>query len=87
MGMEERGTASTSVLTPWRRYRRRTDNSTVSGRLVKKDGKTLMEVKESKMPNFCCPNCKYPITQGNSGAFPNFFLETQIFHENHRPLD
>lgn len=78
---------STLVLTLWKRYKRCADNVTVSARLVSRDGEKFLEVKESRMLNFQCPNCKYLITQGNYEAFPNFFLEPKIFHETHRPLD
>ena len=87
MATEERGTASISVLTPWRRYKRRADNVEVNARLVHRDGTKLLEIRESRMPDFQCPNCKYLLTQRDTGAFPNFFLEPKIFHEYHRPLD
>ena len=87
MGTEERGTASMSALGPWKRYKRRADNVEVSARLVNRDGTKLLEVKESRMSDFQCPNCKYLLTQRDTGAFPNFFLEPKIFHEHHRPLD
>jgi len=88
MATEERGTASTLVpLGPWKNYVRRADNVRVSARLIQRDGTKLLEVKESRMDDFCCPNCKYLLTQRDTGAFPNFFLEPKIFHEGHRPLD
>lgn len=87
MDMEEQGTASMSTLSPWKKYKRRADNVIVSARLVLRKGTKLLEVKESRMSDFCCPNCKYMLTQRDTGAFPNFFLEPKIFHEFHRPLD
>ncbi len=50
-------------------------------------GEKLLEVKENRMADFPCPNCKYLITQRNSGSFPNFFLEPVLFHEAHKPID
>lgn len=87
MGTEERNTRSTSVPTPWLKYVRRADNVRVSARLVERNGVKLLEVKESRMSDFKCPHCSYLLTQRDTGAFPNFFLEPKIFHEHHKPLD
>lgn len=76
-----------SQLGPWKRYKRQADNVTISARLIERNGVKLLEVKESRMSDFRCPNCKYLLTQRDIGAFPNFFLEPQLFHEAHRPVD
>jgi len=88
MGTEERVTVSTWVpLGPWKNYIRRADHVKVSARLIQRDKMKFLEVKEPRMEDFHCPNCKYLLTQRDTGAFPNFFLEPKIFHDNHRPLD
>ena len=88
---EELITQFLSVLSEWRKYKRRADNIEVSARLVtiidQVRGKIkVLEIKENRMPDFACPNCKHLITQGNSQVFPNFFLEPKIFHEGHKPI-
>ncbi len=84
--------STVAQLSPWKRYKRRADNVTVRARLVMvtdqlQGEKKMLEVSENRMEDFPCPNCKYLITQGNSQAFPNFFLEPPIFLEAHKPLD
>lgn len=69
----------------WKKYKRTADNVEVTARIVSRDGTKLLEVKESRMSDFHCPNCKYLLTQRDTGSFPNFFLEPKIFHENHKP--
>lgn len=73
-------------LSPWLRYRRYSDNREVSGRLVERGGKRFIEVKEHLVENFRCPKCNELLTQGDTKAFPNFFLEPPIFHERHKPV-
>ena len=88
MATEEQHGQYTSVPpTPWLAYMRRADNVKVSARLVVREDVKLMEVRESRMPDFACPHCRYLLTQRDTGAFPNFFLEPKIFHEHHKPLD
>ncbi len=87
MAVEEKGIQSMSVLSSWKRYKRRADNVIVSARLVQRGGTKLLEVKESRMSDFTCPECKYLLTQRDTGAFPNFFLEPRIFHEAHKLVD
>ena len=71
----------------WKRYARRADNVKVQARLVEKEGKKFLEVKENKVGNFVCPNCAYLLSQEDTGVFPNFFLQPNLFHQAHRPLD
>lgn len=79
--------SQSTQLGPWKRYKRRADNVTISARLVQRDGVKLLEVKENRMPDFHCPNCQYLLTQRDTGAFPNFVLEPQLFHEAHKLAD
>lgn len=74
-------------LGPWIKYARLVDNARVSARLVNRDGTKMLEVKENRMSDFTCPKCKYLLTQRDTGAFPNFFLEPKKFHQAHRVLD
>lgn len=72
---------------PWKKYARLADNVRVTARLVEWKGGKFLEVKEKRMGDFTCPNCSYLLSQQDTGAFPNFFIETQKFHQSHRPLD
>ncbi|MCK5641829.1 MAG: hypothetical protein KAJ19_13585 [Gammaproteobacteria bacterium] len=87
--MEEYAMPSSSIepLDQWRRYKRIVDNVRIDARLVDREGTKMLEVKESRMSDFHCPNCKYLLTQRDTGAFPNFFLEPKNFHAAHTPLD
>ena len=88
MATEEQRTQSTSAQPrPWITYIRRADNVRVSARLIEREGEKFLEVKESNRSDFCCPNCKYLLTQRDTKDFPNFVLEPKIFHEFHKPLD
>ena len=81
--------ASTSdhPLGPWIRYKRMVDNFPLSARLVMRGDKKMLEVKEKRMGDFHCPNCKYLLTQQSTGQFPNFYLEPKKFHAAHRLVD
>lgn len=81
---EASDTASTSDPSPWKWYKRRSDNKKVEARLV--EGKHLVEVRESKSEDYWCPDCKSMLSKGNSKDFPHVFLPPSVFHERHRPL-
>lgn len=72
---------------PWKKYARRADNVKVTARLVERKGAKFLEVKEKRMGDFTCPNCSYLLSQQDTGAFPNFFIDPAKFHESHRSLD
>jgi hypothetical protein len=76
---------STSPLSPWKTYKRYSDNMKVEARLVSLGGVRMMQVKEPKSENYNCPECKVLLTQGNGLSMPQFLLEPKIFHERHRP--
>lgn len=83
---------TTHGLSEWLEYKRYSDNKTVSARLVKGEEKggsnsTLyMEIKEARMGPFNCPHCGEMLTQGDTGAFPNFLMIPNIFHDRHKPV-
>ncbi len=77
---------SMSVLSEWKKYTRYSDHRRVGARLVKKEGTTFMEIREARIGPFSCPHCGELLTQIDTGAFPNFYLEPKVFHEKHKPV-
>lgn len=77
---------SSSVLTPWQRYKRYSDNVKLEARLVQTKGKKIMQVREPKGETYCCPECRTILTQGNGLLLPDFLLEPKVFHERHKPI-
>ncbi len=75
-----------SGLSEWLSYKRYSDNKSISARLVEVDNTKYMEVKEARMGPFNCPHCGEMLTQGDTGAFPNFLLIPNIFHDRHKPV-
>lgn len=78
---------SARALSPWKNYKRYSDNVKLEARLIQVGDRKLMQVKESRNGDFCCPHCSEVISQGNGRVFPQIILEPKIFHERHRPLD
>ncbi len=74
-------------LGPWIKYKRRVDNVPISARLVMREDEKMLEVREKRMGDFHCPNCKYLLTQQSTGQFPNFFLDPKKFHAAHRLVE
>lgn len=82
---DQSDTRFTSAPSPWRKYKRRSDNKEVAARLC--PGHRLMEIREFQEENFHCPECKTLLSSGNGNEFPDTFLAPSVFHERHSPMD
>jgi hypothetical protein len=72
---------------PWRRYKRYSDNVKLEARLIEVDGRKLMEVREPRGETIVCPSCSFVISQQGGLDMPNNIMDPQTFHSRHRPLD
>ncbi len=78
---------------PWKRYKRYSDNISVEARLVtihSVDGilkERWMQVRESRGAEICCPACKETLSHFGGNELPDFILRPKIFHDKHKPLD
>lgn len=87
--------SSQSTQSPWKKYKRYSDNIKVEARLVTIVNVTtqpegimkLMEVRESKGDEIKCPSCGHVLSQTGGKQVPNFQLDPQIFHERYKPID
>ena len=87
MGKEEYIMPFTSVLGPWKKYKRYSDSVKLEARLVKNGDQKLMEIKEPKRNEVKCPACEVILSVSGGRTMPRFMLEPATFHDRHRPLD
>lgn len=85
MVMEELDTRSTSDPTPWKWYKRCSDNVKVEARLFPVH--RVMQVRESRGEDVHCPECRTLLSKGNGKEFPDVYLLPEVFHKRHKPLD
>ena len=93
---------SQSTQSPWKKYKRYSDNVKVEARLIEhrspqysaEEGRIsecpavkLMEVKESKTDEIKCPSCGHVLSQTGGKNVPNFRLDPKIFHARYKPID
>ncbi len=76
-----------STLSPWKKYKRYSDNVKVEARLITLlepvfgiPNTKLMEVRESKGDEIKCPSCGHVLSQTGGKEVPNFKLAPEIFH-------
>ena len=83
--------AHSTTTSPWKKYKRYSDNVKIEARLVidasaQLSGK-FMEVRESKGDEIKCPGCGHVLSQTGGKNMPNFRLAPEIFHSRYKPLD
>lgn len=75
------------ILSHWNRYKRYSDSVKLEARLIQVGDTKLMEVRESRGDEIVCPACKHVLSQVGGKLIPNFQLEPEIFHSQHKPID